>query len=61
VHAAVASDALDIAHFVGELRQIEHPGLLGWCFGGTGQNETAFARLRELRPQAWAACVQAFV
>lgn len=60
VDDAIANGVSNNAHFVAELKKIDHPGLLGWCFGGTGQNEPSFAKLNQQQPQAWAACVAAF-
>ena len=41
------------------LREADEHGLLGWCFGPSGQNEAPFRDLRERHPALWNACAQA--
>jgi uncharacterized protein (TIGR02646 family) len=43
------------------LREADDHGLLGWFLRGSGQNEPAFSRFRELYQEAWTACQQAFL
>jgi uncharacterized protein (TIGR02646 family) len=45
---------------VHELLEADDHGLLGWCFSGSGQNDSPFSDLRESRPEAWAAFQHAF-
>ena len=45
---------------IAELLQEDERGLLGWCFKGTGQNETPFSKLKNQHPKVWRACCTAF-
>ena len=38
----------------------EHCRLLGWCFIGTGQDQTPFRELRQQHPALWLDCATAF-
>ncbi|MCC6390465.1 MAG: hypothetical protein IT167_07670 [Bryobacterales bacterium] len=42
-----------------DLLQEDEHGLLGWCFDGSGQNETPFRELREQAPETWKTCAGA--
>lgn len=46
--------------YLEQLREADDHGLLGWFLHGSGQNEPAFSRFRELYPEAWAVCQQSF-
>ncbi len=46
--------------YIGELREADDHGLLGWFLHGAGETEPTFARFRERYPDAWLACKQAF-
>lgn len=50
---SLAADALSNA-----LCEADDHGLLGWCFRGTGQNESPFRDLRQKHRAIWNACVQ---
>lgn len=43
---------------IAALRETDDHGLLGWCFLGSGQNETPFSNLRVKHPLVWDACVR---
>jgi len=42
-----------------QLRDADEHGLLGWCFIGTGQNETPFLEFRHQHPALWQDCAKA--
>ena len=46
--------------YLERLREADDHGLLGWFLNGSGQNEPAFSRFRELYQDAWAACQESF-
>ena len=48
------------AELIDRLLEEDEPGLLGWCFDGTGINESPFREWRERDPALWAAftCVR---
>lgn len=41
-----------------ELRREDDYGLLGWCFGVTGQTFSPFSELKKLHPAVWDYCCQ---
>lgn len=57
--AALQSLAPDAASLQNALQDADEHGLLGWCFGGTGQNVPPFSDLRARHPAVWDACAQA--
>ena len=44
------------ANLIDRLLEADDHGLLGWCFDGTGENESPFREWRERDPALWAAC-----
>jgi len=46
--------------YLEQLREADDHGLLGWFLLGSGRNEPAFSRFRELYPDAWIVCQQSF-
>ena len=42
----------------GEEPEADDHGLLGWCFDGTGGNESPFREWRDRDPALWAACAE---
>ena len=60
VEAALQQQSLDVGNLVNALRDADDHGLLGWCFGGTGQNVPPFSTLRSSCPIVWANCAQIF-
>lgn len=52
---------MPIDEFAAQLQEAdEHNRLLGWCFIGTGQNQTPFYEFRQQHPAFWSDCVKAF-
>ena len=42
-----------------ELQEADEHGLLGWCFIGTGQDETPFKEFKQQHPSLWQYCARA--
>lgn len=58
VDAALLQMSPDAALLGNDLREADDHGLLGWCFRGTGQNESPFRDLRLKHRAVWNACAQ---
>lgn len=58
VDAALLQMLPDAALLGKDLHEADDHGLLGWCFRGTGQNESPFRDLRLKHLAIWNACVQ---
>lgn len=58
VDAALQQTSLAAAALANALCEADDHGLLGWCFRGTGQNESPFRDLREKHLAIWNVCVQ---
>lgn len=63
--SAVINDFLESPNkpttaLIAELINNDDHGLLGWCFKGSGQNETPFTQLRNQHSTVWQACRAAF-
>jgi hypothetical protein len=48
------------ADYIDQLLEADEHGLLGWCFVGSGQNDSPFRDLREGRVEVWAECQRTF-
>jgi uncharacterized protein (TIGR02646 family) len=58
VEAALQQTPIAAAALANALCEADDHGLLGWCFRGTGQNESPFRDLRLKNQAAWDACAQ---
>jgi uncharacterized protein (TIGR02646 family) len=59
VRSALAKDVINEQALFDELNQADDHGLLGWCFGSTGQTIAPFSDLFQRHPAAWAFCSKA--
>lgn len=56
VRTALANGVIDAQALFDELNQADDHGLLGWCFGSTGQAIAPFSDLFQRHLAAWAFC-----
>ena len=56
VRTALANGVVDAQALFDELTQADDHGLLGWCFGSTGQTMAPFSDLVQSHPAVWAYC-----
>lgn len=56
VRTALENGVTDTQALLDELNQADDHGLLGWCFGSTGQTIAPFSDLFQRHPAAWVFC-----
>ena len=60
VENALEQDCPAAPDLISALREADDHGLLGWCFGASGQNEKPFCDLRSRFPEVWDHCATQF-
>lgn len=59
VQKLLSNPNMPMAEFIEELQDADEQELLGWCFIGTGQDETPFKEFKQKHPSLWQYCARA--